>query len=64
MSKTLRIDESLLEMVQEYVKRHNEIFNIELTERQVVEGCIKKAMLEKIETLEGIILQKKLEEMS
>ena len=64
MSKTLRIDEGLCKMVHEYVKRHNEIFDIELTERQVVEACIKKAMIEKIETLEGIILQRKLKEMS
>ena len=64
MSKTLRIEKSLYEMVQDYIKRHNEIFDIELSERQVVEACIKKAMIEKIETLEGIILQKKLEEIS
>ena len=64
MSKTLRIEKSLYEMVQDYIKRHNEIFDIELSERQVIESCIKKAMVEKIETLEGIILQKKLKEMS
>ena len=64
MSKTLRIEKSLYEMVQDYIERHNEIFDIKLTERQVIESCLKKSMVEKIETLEGIILQKKLEEMS
>ncbi len=64
MSKTLRIEKGLYEMVQDYIKRHNEIFDIKLSERQVIESCIKKAMIEKIETLENIRLQKVLEEMN
>ena len=64
MSKTLRIEKSLYEMVQDYIERHNEIFDIKLTERQVIESCLKKSMVEKIETLENIRLQKVLEEMN
>ena len=64
MSKTLRIEKSLYEMVRTYIEKHNEIFGIELSERQVIESCIKKAMVEKVETLEGIILQKKLDKIN
>ena len=64
MSKTLRIDKNLFEMVQDYIERHNEIFDIKLTERQVIESCLKKSMVEKIETLENIRLQKVLEKMN
>ena len=64
MSKTLRIEKSLYEMVQDYIERHNEIFDIKLTERQVIESCLKKSMVEKIETLENIRLQKVLEKMN
>ena len=64
MSKTLRIDKNLFEMVQDYIEKHNKIFDIELSERQVIESCIKKSMVEKIETLENIRLQKVLEKMN
>jgi len=63
MSKTIRIEESLYDLVRTYVKEHNEIFDIELNERQVIESCIKRAMVEKIETLANIRLQRILEEM-
>lgn len=62
-TRTVRISEELLEMVDTYVKQHNSLFDVSVTAQSVIESCIKAEMVKKTEVLTKIKLSSILDEI-